>query len=199
MIDTLAGTITHIHQQAITLSLGGIGFAVQTPKPAQMTTGKLITLFTYLHWNQESGPSLYGFQSELERTIFLLIIDCPKIGPKIGLAVLAGLTAPQVIDIATSQDEKTLSSISGIGPKKAEQIIAHLKHKVAKLLSTGKIAIEESQGGAGWHKLSEALASLGYSKQEVQSTLTALGGQGAEQRSFDQLLRSALAHLSRGW
>ena len=89
---------------------------------------------TYMHWNQDNGPTLYGFNSILEKTVFLLIISCSGIGPKIGLAVLHHLEPATFVQAIIEENIKVLSSISGIGAKKAEQICVALKHKVAKLL-----------------------------------------------------------------
>ena len=195
------GTITAIGDQEVTLLIHGFGLAVHVPRTAQLGLGKSTTLFTYLHWNAENGPSLYGFPEELERTVFELIISCPKIGPKLGLAVLANLSAPQFIDAISAQHEKILSSISGVGPKKAEQLILGLKHKVAKLLSSGELRLPTGGTGASdWHTLNEALVSLGYSKSEINNALANLKNTSSEQQlTFDQLLRAALSHLSKSF
>ena len=61
-------------------------------------------LHTYLHWNQEQGPSIFGFASDIEREVFLLIISCSGIGPKIGLAVLAQIGSQSFIRAVQQED-----------------------------------------------------------------------------------------------
>ena len=67
----------------------------------------------------------------------MLVIGCSGIGPKIALAVLAHLGAQGFVEVVSCGDERALSKVNGIGPKKAEQIIVQLKHKVSKLISSG--------------------------------------------------------------
>ena len=74
-----------------------------------------------------------------------MIIDCPKIGPGIAINILSQISAGQFLEIISSHNEEALSSINGIGPKKAEQIIVTLKSKVAKLLTSGQIKTDTQQ------------------------------------------------------
>lgn len=197
MINLIKGTVKNINQEIVTLFVSNIGFAVHVPVSESLPIGSEIELFIYMHWNADSGPSLYGFRNELDKNVFLLIIDCPKVGPKLALNILSTLGANKFIDTISSQNEKALTSVSGVG-KKAEQIIAHLKHKISKLLTSGKLTINNQDLAVNeWQNLSEALISLGYSKSEVSSALNYLGKNSAgKQTTFDQLLRGALAFFS---
>ncbi len=199
MINYLEGTIKNVTDKTITLLVNGVGFNLATPQAKKFTNDQKITLHTYLHWNQEKGPSLFGFETEFERTVFLLIIDCPKIGPSIALNVLTHITPAQFLESITSQNEKTLSSISGIGTKKAEQLIAHLRHKVAKLISTGSIKSESQQSFTQWQHVNEVLSSLNYSRSEINKAMQYLTENHAgENIALDQLIRASLAFLSKG-
>ena len=123
-------------------------------------------IYAYLHWNQEHGPALYGFQKELDKVVFLLIIGCSGIGPRIGLAILADLGAQEFLDAIYTGNEKSLSKVSGIGAKKAEQVIVHLKHKVDQLLKSG-ITVASSGEHAQWSMVTDALYALNYSRSEI--------------------------------
>src|SRR5579862_3751313 len=91
MIHMITGVVKAQYDQAIMVDIGALGFLVQVPQNAGFQVGSTVCLHTYLHWNQEQGPSMFGFPSDVERETFLLIISCTGIGPKIGLAVLAQL------------------------------------------------------------------------------------------------------------
>lgn len=199
MFDFLSGTITLIKEKSVTLQVGGIGFTIHSPNTKNLAINSAVQLYTYLHWNQENGPSLYGFSSDLERKVFLMIIDCPKIGPSIGLNVLNNLTPIQFLDVITSNNEAALSSISGIGAKKAEQIIVELKHKVQKLITSGEVVVEEQGSFAQWQQLSEVLTSLNYSKPEIVKATQYVAEKYGNQSQFqlDQLIRTALSYLSQ--
>ena len=198
MINYLIGKVKTVGEKSLTLLINGFGFEIFTPQIQNFSVEKDIELFTYMHWNQENGPVLYGFETELEKTIFLLIIDCPKIGPSIAMNILSQMSTSEFIQIISQQDEKALSKINGIGEKKAEQIIVALKHKIAKLISTGKLKPEESQTDfTQWQNISDVLTSLNYSKQEIAKTIKYLSEKHAGQNiALDQLIRSALGFLS---
>lgn len=199
MIDVIKGHIYEVQEKAISILAGNFGLKLATPRGNEWSLNQDATIYTYLHWNAENGPSLFGFISTFERTVFLLIIDCPKIGPGIALNVLHQLKPNQFLEIITSQNEKALSSVNGIGPKKAEQIIMELKHKVTKLTNSGALTPPENtqETFLHWHEVSEVLNSLNYSKQEIHKVLQILTKKYADQSvGLDQLIRAALAHLS---
>src|SRR5579885_3374603 len=143
MLNYINGTIKSIDEKQVVMDLGPIALSVQVPSERAFSLGQQMILHTYLHWNQEQGPTLFGFASELERTVFLLVISCSGIGPKIALAVLDQLGPKLFLDAVQTGNEAALSNVSGIGQKKAEQIIVQLRHKVAKLLKSG-VEIEET-------------------------------------------------------
>jgi len=201
MVSSITGIVKSCEKQAILLDIGSLGLTVQVPNGTVFVAGQTekVTVHTYFHWSQENGPSLFGFLTELERTVFLLIISCSGIGPKIGLAVLDSLGPQRFLDAINTSNDSVLSKVSGIGAKKAEQIIVQLKHKVAQLIKSG-VDLGENQSAQHWTMLSEVLSSLSYSPAEVARTLkhlndTYMGVQ--EELSFDKLMRHALSFLSK--
>ena len=205
MIDYIVGTVQNVREKGATIMVSGLnppadglGFAFHLPQTQKLKKGDKVELYSYLHWNQEKGPSLYGFTTELERTTFLMIIDCPKIGPGIACNILSQLQAPQFLEIITSQNEKALSSVNGIGAKKAEQLIMQLKHKVSKLISSGAVQTDMQQDFVQWQNVSDVLTSLNYSKQEIGGAMKHLTETYKDQNySLDQLIRAALGYLSK--
>ena len=88
MIASISGIITLIHEQCLVIEQSGIGYELHIATAGTFNLQQQVTLQTYMHWNQDAGPTLYGFNSALEKITFLLIISCSGIGPKIGLAIL---------------------------------------------------------------------------------------------------------------
>ena len=181
MLNHITGTIKTIKEKHIIVDINGIGLSLNIPQTTDLSLDKPVTLYTYLHWNQEQGPSLYAFKTELERMIFLLIIDCHKVGPSLGINVLAHFSSSQFLEIITAQDEKRLSQVSGIGAKKAEQIIVELKHKVQKLLASGNVIPEAQENFVQWQNVSDVLTSLNYSKVEITNVMQHLATSAAHQ------------------
>ncbi len=197
MISTLSGTIMAYQPGLVVLQTNNIGFSINTPTTITCTLNNQITLQTYMHWSQEQGPTLYGFQTELDKQVFLLIIGCSGIGPKLALAALSHMSAASFIRAVQQADCSALSSVSGIGEKKAEQIIVQLKHKVEKLLKSGVI-IEEHQEISDIHNVTQVLTSLNYSRTEISSALGWLQEQNKGATvAFDKLVRQALSFLAK--
>jgi Holliday junction DNA helicase RuvA len=197
MIQTISGVVTAQQESLLTVDVGTLGLGVSVPSSVHVTVGQPIALFAYMHWNQENGPSLFGFQTELDKTVFLLIISCSGIGPKIAMAILGQIGGPAFVQAVQDGNEKLLSSISGIGGKKAEQIIVHLKHKVTKLLKSG-VQFEGAAQISEIHNVSEVLQSLNYSRREIDAAVDWLRDQqDGVQVPFDTLLRRALSFLSK--
>jgi holliday junction DNA helicase RuvA len=197
MFNSLQGKITDIHEKMVTVAVGGVGFAVYVAQPGHYSSDTTTYLYTYLHWNQENGPSIYGFATELERKVFLLIIDCPKIGPSIALNILSQVSACEFLEMITTGSEAALSNLNGIGSKKAEQLIVALRGKVQKLINSGGIALEKQQSFVQWQQLSEVLTSLNYSKPEViKATQYVAEKYTGQNYPLDQLIRAALSYLS---
>ena len=192
MIDYLIGTIKAVHEKSVTVLADNLGFLCHTPQAAKLVQGKKIELFTHLHWNQEKGPSLYGFETELERTTFIMIIGCPKIGPSIALTILSQIPAPQFLEIITSQNETALSAINGIGPKKAKQIAFQLKGKITfDDVFSEPVPISDEDG-----EVIAALTTLGYSIVEAQTALQNLP-ESAKSEAVEEKIRIALTGLAK--
>lgn len=199
MISILHGTVKNSKDQLIILEIGSIAFEVQVATNSLFTVGDSVVLFIHLHWNAEQGPSLFGFKTELDRSVFQLIISCSGMGPKIGLAILHQLGASTFLQAIQTDNEEILSKVSGIGSKKAEQMIVHLRHKVKKLFASG-IDVDTSSihQGQQWNDVITTLESLHYSRSEINNTMKHLSECCSDTAiPFEHLIRQALAFLSK--
>ncbi len=195
MIELLHGTIKQIHEQSVTLMSGSIGFELFVANPHNFKPEQTVDLFIHLHWNQEQGPTLYAFRERNEKVIFLTTIACPGVGPKLALAILEHLGANSFVQAIAEENSKVLSSIPGIGKKKAEQLIVQLKDKIAKLIQKGFTVA--SGNLSQLQEISEVLGSLNYSRTEITTALEQLKKTDRTEVSFDALLRTALSYLSK--
>ena len=197
MINSISGVIREITPTAVVLATGPIGFDIQVPSSQSFNIGKTVTLYTHLHWNMEKGPNLYGFLSTIEKEVFLIITSCSGLGPRIALAALSDLGATGFLTAIQMGNEEMLNKVNGIGAKKAEQMIVQLKHKVAKLVTSG-VDFGNAKQLISWHEVTQALESLNYSRMEINRTMNHLKKSTKETDiSFDKLLRKALTCLSK--
>jgi Holliday junction DNA helicase RuvA len=197
MFSYIKGKIKSVNEQTITIENNNFGFEIFVPEISKFSKNQETELFLHLNWNQEQGPSLFGFETETQKSIFLLIISCSGIGPKMGINIMSQIGTEQFLEAVQSNDTKTLSSINGIGPKKAEQIVFSLSSKVGKLINSG-IKIEGSQKFEHWKNLSDVLVSLNYSKPEIDKAMQYLRKNYTDKKYvFDELLRFSLGFLSK--
>lgn len=194
MIAQITGIVTASLSSSVVLTAQGIGYEVQTPNPLQFEHEQKLTLFIHYHWNAENGPSLYGFLTQEEKIVFQQIITCQGIGPRLALGIIEHLGAPAFIQALTQEKISTLSSISGIGKKKAEHMIIQLKDKIAKLLDQGIIQAAETNVDTVY--IAEVLSSLKYSRNEINAAIDYLRTENTH-LSFDASLRKALSFLAK--
>jgi len=147
-----------------------------------------------MHWNQEQGPSLYGFETIAERDCFRLLINCPGVGPKLALSLLEQVDIGNLVGLIQANDIKALSSLKGIGTKKAEQLVLYLKNRINELALNH---MPENSNANALKQVGQVLESLNYSRTEIQETLIYLHGQQMGTLPLDTLLRKSLAFLSK--
>ena len=198
MISIVKGVIESIELGQIEIKLKhlGISLSLMVPNANKFKIDDEITFFTYMHWNQEQGPSLFGFEDKAQKRLFIAMIACSGIGPKMGIGILEQLGMHDFVNAIKQQDIKLLSTVSGIGSKKAEQIIVQLKHKIDKLIEQPEFSII-----AGTEHISEVrsvLSSLNYSTSEVSKAIDYIKQDSLGKKdSFDAALRRALSFLSK--
>ena len=63
MINALSGIVKESNESLITIDVNGLGFGVQVPQGALFIAGQKVDLLVHMHWNQENGPTLLGFNN----------------------------------------------------------------------------------------------------------------------------------------
>lgn len=193
MINLLKGTVVALHTHSLTLMVNNIGFTLNTAHPTHYQCNHEYSFITYLHWHPEQGPTLYGFNQELDKELFILMIDCPGIGPKLALSILTQMDTPSLLEAINQQNASAFNDISGIGSKKAEQLLLHARSKVAKIIQ--QFPQQVGTSNQEWHTIGQVLKSLHYNQDEIASALAHL--RQTPPQTFDQLLRSALTFLAQ--
>lgn len=197
MIAFIKGTILYISDNALIIDQTFMGIECIVAHISLYSQGSQVELHTYLHWNQENGPSFYGFPTILEKQIFLQLIGCSGIGPKMALSILEQMSPATLLETIIQEDVKGLSSLHGIGGKKAEQLILQLKYKAQDFIKKYPELLENGPAKS-WHELQQTLHSLNYSQSEIKQALANLKQQNLPSNlGFDQILRKALLYLSQ--
>lgn len=199
MIAFLTGRLVAVGTGFCLLDVHGVGYRIA------MTTGSLaalpaegdqVTVYTHLHV-REDELSLFGFESEFEKTTFEHLITVSGVGPKVALSTLSVLS-PEALAVAIAgEDVALISSVPGVGKKTAQRIILDLSEKLGGAHDEAALA-GSGAGGAGPHgtyavEAREALLAMGFSPAEVSAALKGAHGDDAQ-----AVLRSALMRLGGG-
>jgi len=193
LIASIKGIIISKKPEGVTVDVGGIGYHVCVPLCSLSSIpdpGNEVFLHTYTHV-REDILQLYGFLSEEEKKIFVMLIDINGIGPKLGLAILSGMPAQRFIEAVHTEDLSLLTTIPGLGKKTASRLILELK---GKLPSGDTMAALREHPVAG--DAVSALTNLGYKKSISEKAVDRALADGAH--SIEDVIREALKCLTNG-
>lgn len=196
MITFLEGTLAEKQPGRAVVNVGGVGYELWIPLSSferLPPEGAACRVLTY-HHVREDAHELYGFATDAERRLFLLLYSVSGVGPKTALGVLGGLSVRDIKKAIAEGDAKRLATVKGLGRKTAEKIIVELKDK----LTEGEML--EAAAGAEPGSAEElrtrdavlALISLGYKQADaLKMVKEALPGL-APDASVEGLVRRAL-------
>src|SRR5215831_20718876 len=147
MIAYLTGTLLSKQATSVIVDVGGVGYEVAIPLSTFYEldeTGSRVQLRIYTHV-REDALQLYGFKTSRERELFMQLISVSGIGPKLGITLLSGMNADEMIASIRNNNLARLTLIPGVGRKTAERLVVELRDKIATLTSVET----EDQFGAG--------------------------------------------------
>lgn len=196
MIARLRGRILEAYPTRLVVDVHGVGYEVHVPLSTfdrlHASEGQDVDLRTYLHI-REQAHLLYGFASEEEKSVFLLLIErVSGIGPAIAMAVLSGMPVSQFKTAVVQGDTAVLSKIKGLGKKTAERIVLELKDKVGVAETWQEAASGQVSAASADAEL--ALIALGFKQVDARKALRKVL-ETQPDASSEELLRNALRNL----
>jgi Holliday junction DNA helicase RuvA len=199
MIALLRGEVAVRRSDHVVIVCGGVGHRVAVSSETLHhvpSVGQQTTLHTHLIV-RDDALSLYGFHSETERELFLMLLSVQSVGPKVALAVLSGGPPRELLGAIAAGDAARFQAVPGIGKRTAERIIVELREKVdagsgaIAAVATGGIVARRGNGPRGLAR--DGLVELGYTPGEAEELLHEAQGDSAE-----ELLAQALRTARRG-
>src|SRR5947208_3368403 len=157
MIAHLSGTLLSKQATSAIVDVNGVGYEITIPVSTFYDLeepGSNVQLRIYTHV-REDALQLYGFKSTRERELFTRLISVSGIGPKLGITLLSGMSADEMIAAIRNNNLARLTLIPGVGRKTAERLVVELRDKIVSLASA---ELEEELGAktpAGAPVLSE--------------------------------------------
>jgi Holliday junction DNA helicase RuvA len=179
MIALLEGTVAVRRADHVVVSCGGVGYRLAVSAETLRhvpRVGSATTIFTHLIV-RDDALLLYGFATEEERDLFLLLIGVQSVGPKMALAVLSVGTPRDLLSAVAAGDTARLQAAPGIGKRTAERIVVELREKVGAVPDE---PIVITRGDDPRMLAREGLVGLGFSPQEADKLLDGAAGDAPE-------------------
>jgi holliday junction DNA helicase RuvA len=141
---------------------------------------------------RDDALNLYGFATEEERDLFLLLIGVQGVGPKVALAVLSGGTPRELLRALAAGDAARFQAVPGIGKRTAERIVVELREKAGVTPDEGGEPIVVRRADDPRTIARDGLLELGFDAREADALLRDAAGDSAE-----ELLAAALREARR--
>lgn len=184
MIGRLRGLLVEKQPPELLIEVNGVGYEIQMPMSCFYELpelGKEAVIYTHFVV-REDAQLLYGFNSKQERALFREVIKANGVGPKLGLAILSGMTASQFVGCVEREDISTLVKLPGVGKKTAERLVVEMKDRLKNWSSTDLFSMDvpaEEHGSicdnlntdSVFDEAVSALVALGYKSSQAMKII----------------------------
>jgi Holliday junction DNA helicase RuvA len=191
MIASIRGEIIQKGSDTFVVAVSGMGFQVYVTNEMLERTkpGEQVNLFTQLIVREDS-LTLFGFEKDIEKKYFNLLLGVSGIGPKLALAIISTLSIEAINRAVTAEQSEVFSRVAGVGKKNAQKILIHLQGKIHDDtfvgLESNFIDIDVD--------VMAALTSLGYSVVESQAAIQSIPKDAPKE--LEERIRIALQYFS---
>jgi holliday junction DNA helicase RuvA len=197
MIALVAGDVAVRRADHVVVeTAGGVGYRLavsgETLRHVPAAGGQ-VSLHAHLIV-RDDALNLYGFATEEERDLFLLLIGVQSVGPKVALAVLSAGTPRELRSALAGGDAARFQAVPGIGKRTAERIVVELREKAGvpqeEYDPAHPIVVRRSDDPRTIAR--DGLLELGFDPREADALLRDAAGDTAE-----ELLAAALREARR--
>lgn len=207
MIGRLRGILAEKHPPELLVDVNGVFYEVQVPMTSIYRlpdVGNELVLHTHFSVS-ENLHQLFGFADKRDRELFRTLIKVSGVGPKLGLSILSGMEADDIVRHVRDENTAALVKVPGIGKKTAERLVVELRDRLKAWQSgsgdASSVSTLEPEAGATSDDRSiiaeaeSALIALGYKPAQAAQVVMATQKEHQLDRSED-LIRMALRSLA---
>jgi Holliday junction DNA helicase RuvA len=175
MIAKLTGTLAVKALDQVVVDVHDVGYRVFIPLSTYYDLPELnipvaLLIHTYV---REDTLQLFGFLTVDERDLFEALLRVTKVGPKLALAMLSGMSASDLQKAIIEGDVPRLSAVPGVGRKTAERLVLELREKLAR--GKPELTVDLISSGNGQQAVIDAvtaLQNLGYARVVAERTMS---------------------------
>jgi len=199
MIAYLSGTLFSKNPQSVIVDINGVGYQIFIPLSTFYRLPDetdAVSLYVYTHVRQDT-LQLFGFQTEMEKQIFLLLTSVSGIGPRVALNILSGMGFEELLSAIVRADSERISGIPGVGKKTSQRIILELREKASKLTGGIEAVLAERveiMNREMYEDALSALINLGYPSKAAKKAIETAFHKDQEM-NIEALLKEALKNL----
>ena len=198
MIHHLHGRLVEKHPTYVVIECGGVGYyvAISLTTFDQIGDEELVKIHTHMVV-REDAQLLFGFATEAERELFLLLLGVNGVGANTARLILSAMDPSTAANAIASGDVDAMKRVKGIGAKTAQRIIVDLQDKVGAVgggSGTTTTALTAAHNTIKVDALG-ALTSLGFDKTKCNKVLDKLLDSQGNSASLESLIKAALREL----
>jgi holliday junction DNA helicase RuvA len=206
MIAHLNGKLLAKEATSVIVDVAGVGYEVSIPFSTFYEVGDVganVELRIYTHV-KEDALQLYGFKTLLERQLFINLLSVSGVGPKIGIALLSGMSADELVNSIKNNNLARLTAVPGVGRKTAERLVVDLREKMTTLAAAQVEAQPDARSDSSIRPSDDdvraqalsGLINLGYQRSAAEKAIdSALSEDG--DATVESVLRRGLRKLAR--
>lgn len=197
MYSYLKGVLSDKFPTNIVVECNGVGYDLFVPLSTYdklPQTGQEVKILVHYSFNESDGVRLFGFYTEEEKQLFRQLINISKVGPKLALSVLSGLSVEDLIRAVQIGDVKLISTIHGIGKKSAERLVIELKDKVGDISTASSESDFSDADSVMINDAETALITIGYKRFEIRKIISKLVKE-KEYSTSEEITKAAIKAL----
>ena len=187
MIALVSGEVAVRRADHVVIDCGGVGYrlAVSAETLRHVPAAGLdVTLHAHLVV-RDDALALYGFATEEERELFLMLLGVQSVGPKVALAVLSGGPPRELLAALAAGDAPGCRRCRGSASAPPSGSSSSCGRRSGSALPEPAIPVSRSDDPRALAR--EGLVGLGYSPQEADELLDGAGGERPEELIADAL------------
>ncbi len=195
MFAYLSGKLTYKSPTMIYVDCNGVGYQVNITLStfSAIENKESAKLFTYLHV-REDAQIIYGFNTEVEKQMFMHLISVSGVGPNTARLILSSMATNELRNAIINEEVSLIQTIKGIGPKSAKRLVLELKEKMQSMNIDDSTQTVTGSGNAKIEEAIAALTMLGFGKPKAEKAVKKVW-QSNPVNTVEELIKLSLKNL----
>jgi len=206
MIRYLEGTLLKKEEDRILLLANQVGYEVLLPVIVRRSfrgksEGDSVSLYIFHHQTErQPRPVLIGFNLEVEREFFDLLLSVDAVGPMKAIEAMS-IPVREIAHAIEANDTETLRKLKGVGGRTAQKIVAALSGKMGKfaMIRHGEADVPAPQEDFRKQVLRVLVSQLGHKAVDAKEMIARAMEQSPDISTPEQLFDAVYRVQARKW